>query len=127
MKRKKYIHVQVGQRLRLIRGKFSQGEFARRIGVPFRTYQRYEAGETLPSGETLNQISQKAGKPIDWILKGDGSDESSTYSQGLDEISIDKRSQERLGRILREGDRSKIDLIRALLRALDPEKREKAK
>ena len=124
MNRKKYIHAQVGERLRLARGKLSQGEFARQIGVPFRTYQRYEAGETLPSGEALNHISEKVGRPIDWILKGDRAGRS-PISHRTGEIS--KRSQERLERILREGDRNKIDLIRALLRALDPETRDKAK
>ena len=126
MKRNKYIHVQVGRRLRLVRGNLSQREFARRIGVPFRTYQRYEAGETLPSGQALNNISQRTGKPIDWILQGDRAGEPSTYSYGAGETSMDKRSQERLKRILREGDRNKIDLIRALLRVLDPGECDKA-
>jgi transcriptional regulator with XRE-family HTH domain len=56
--------------LRSARGKRSQAEFARYLGIKHQqTYQAYESGR-VPDGETLHQISTKLGVTIDALLSG---------------------------------------------------------
>ena len=65
---KKYL--QVGERLKELRENLSQEEFAKKIGVSFRTYQRYEVGERIPHPHVLSKIAGLFGTTIDWILTG---------------------------------------------------------
>ena len=65
---KKYI--KIGNRLKILRGKKTQTEFANDIGTTLRTYQHYESGGRQPAPDTLKVISDKYGKSVDWILKG---------------------------------------------------------
>jgi transcriptional regulator with XRE-family HTH domain len=62
---------QVGERLKELRGNLSQEEFAKKIGVSFRTYQRYEVGERIPHPHVLSKIAEKFDTTVDWILTGD--------------------------------------------------------
>jgi len=66
---KKYL--EIGKRLRLLRGKKTQIQFAADIGTTLRAYQHYEYGEREPDSNILKEISAKYGKSIDWILKGE--------------------------------------------------------
>jgi transcriptional regulator with XRE-family HTH domain len=63
---------QVGHRLKLLRGKLGQKEFVKKIGIPLRTYQRYEHGDQLPPFDILYQISVNCDVSVDWIVKGKG-------------------------------------------------------
>jgi len=54
-----------------LRGSKSQEDFASELGIPFRTYQRYEAGERAPKKDALEKISQKCGVTVDYILTGE--------------------------------------------------------
>jgi len=49
----------------------SQEEFSKKIGIPFRSYQRYEAGERLPRGRVLSKIAEQTLVTPEWILTGD--------------------------------------------------------
>lgn len=60
----------IAVRLKQLRGKLSQGEFALKVGVPFRTYQRYESGERMPKSDTLERIAHATGRSSNWILTG---------------------------------------------------------
>lgn len=60
----------IGERIKRLRGGQSQSDFSQQIGVPFRTYQRYEAGETVPKRDVLERISKLTGKSVDWIMAG---------------------------------------------------------
>lgn len=65
--------MEIGQRLaqiRLARGD-SQEEFARRLQISGRTYQRYEAGEALPKVGCFGTLSD-LGVNLDWLLTGRG-------------------------------------------------------
>ena len=68
VKNKKYS--QVGERIRELRGKLSQEEFAKKLGVSFRTYQRYDTGERIPHPHVLSRIAEKFNTTVDWILTG---------------------------------------------------------
>lgn len=63
----------IGERLKLIRSesRLSQRDFARHIGIAFRTWQTIENGKNVPSGETLLKIAALGFNP-GWILTGKG-------------------------------------------------------
>lgn len=60
----------VGKRLRKLRGNLSQREYAKKIGLPHKTYQRYEYGEAIPKVQVLEKISKIESVTIDWLLTG---------------------------------------------------------
>jgi transcriptional regulator with XRE-family HTH domain len=61
----------LGIRLKQIRKNLSQKEFAKKFGIPFRTYQRYEYGERMPPLEVLEKIVKQAKVKISWLLVGE--------------------------------------------------------
>jgi transcriptional regulator with XRE-family HTH domain len=63
-------YLQVGERLRQLRGDLSQEEFAQKIGVPIKSYQRYEYGQYVPRPHTLTKIAEMCDTTTDWILTG---------------------------------------------------------
>ena len=63
---------QVGQRIRLIRGKMNQTNFARVIGVRKQNYvSRYEGGR-IPNPGLLVKIANHGKVTVDWLLTGKG-------------------------------------------------------
>jgi transcriptional regulator with XRE-family HTH domain len=63
---------QVGQRIRAIRGKMNQTDFARTIGVRKQNYvSRYEHGR-IPNPELLVRIANYGKVSVDWLLTGRG-------------------------------------------------------
>lgn len=60
----------IGKRLKKLRGRLSQREFAKKIGLPHKTYQRYEYGEGVPKVDTLEKIAKKESVTVDWLLTG---------------------------------------------------------
>lgn len=63
--------IAIANRIKELRGDKSQQEFAKEIGIPFRTYQRYESGVRMPKGEAIKKIAEICDVPIDYILTGD--------------------------------------------------------
>lgn len=62
----------VGERIRAVRGKRTQTEFARAIGVKKQNYiSRYERGR-IPAPDLLVQIAKTGRVSIDWLLTGKG-------------------------------------------------------
>jgi transcriptional regulator with XRE-family HTH domain len=62
----------VGERIRAVRGKRTQTEFAKTIGVKKQNYiSRYERGR-IPSPDLLLRIATTGRVSIDWILTGKG-------------------------------------------------------
>ncbi len=125
----------VAKRLREMRGDLSQKEFAEKIGIPYRTYQRYESGGVVPKIAILNKISLKYKIPVEELL-GDKYRAllcEEDFSRLLSLINIktyekmpitilDDDFDERLLRIIKENDSAKIKAIRAQLEALDPDR-----
>jgi len=66
---KKYL--EVGERIKQLRGDISQKEFAKKIGLSLMGYQRYEYGERVPHPHTLTKIAKFGDTTVDWILTGD--------------------------------------------------------
>jgi transcriptional regulator with XRE-family HTH domain len=70
MKRVSKSHV--GQRIRSIRGKINQTDFAKMIGVRKQNYvSRYEHGR-IPNPELLVRIANYGKVTVDWLLTGRG-------------------------------------------------------
>jgi transcriptional regulator with XRE-family HTH domain len=68
---KKYL--ELGKKLKILRGKRTQTDVAVDIGTTLRAYQYYEAGEREPDSKILQKISALYGKSIDWLLNDDNS------------------------------------------------------
>lgn len=45
-----------------------QAEFARRIGLPQNSYNRYESGERVPDIDVLSQMASRLNVSSDWLL-----------------------------------------------------------
>jgi transcriptional regulator with XRE-family HTH domain len=133
-------HFGVSDRLRKLRGKESQVEFAKKIGVPLRTYIRYEKGERIPPKSVLGKIAQSGIIPVDWLTKGtfgmweffeDAKRQKKTHAEVSEVMAMEflryvkkfPKEFDRFERILREGNWDKIDALRSVLRALDPERK----
>lgn len=58
------------ERLRIIRGKLGQKEFAKRIGSSQTGVSAYEKGQRKPDYETLIRVSKEFGVTLDWLLLG---------------------------------------------------------
>ena len=58
-------------RLKEARGKISQKEFAKKIGISHKSYQNYESGKRIPRGDVLLKIVQFCDVTIDWLLMRD--------------------------------------------------------
>jgi transcriptional regulator with XRE-family HTH domain len=63
---------EIGKRIRSLRGKENQTEFAGRLGVSQGQLSRYEKGAAAPSLDSLVRLKNKSGKSIDWIITGKG-------------------------------------------------------
>ena len=62
------------KRLQKVRGKRSQAQFAREVGVFQQNINRYEHG-TLPHVDFLITLAAKENVSIDWLLLGKGTRE----------------------------------------------------
>lgn len=82
------------ERIKFLRGKKSQTEFAREIDIPQTTLSRYEQGLNYPSEDILMKISEVCDVTLDWLLKGVGA-----RSASKEEI---KNSTDRFSMELRE-------------------------
>lgn len=60
----------LGQRIAIIRGQMTQGDFAKRVGVGRNTLIRYERGENEPSASFLQKLIKDFGVDPQWLLMG---------------------------------------------------------
>ena len=64
--------VAVGRRIRQLRGKERQDDFAPLIGITQGQLSKIERGLLAPSAEVLLRLRERFGKSVDWILTGEG-------------------------------------------------------
>lgn len=62
----------LGERLRQVRGKTSQEQFARLLELNKNSVGSYERGERTPNANTLSKIVVKCGVSPYWLLSGEG-------------------------------------------------------
>jgi phage repressor protein C with HTH and peptisase S24 domain len=70
---KKIVISEIGNRIKQVRGKDTQKEFAKMLGFSSSYLSEVESGKTKPSLELLVRISQIANYSLHWLLKGEGS------------------------------------------------------
>jgi len=64
----------IGERIKILRGKLNQSEFAERLGVHKNTVVNYERGDRFPDVPVLQKILQLfPGTNPGWLLTGEGS------------------------------------------------------
>ena len=61
-----------GERIRQLRGKMSQEEFASQLGVHEQTLGKYERDKIVPGGDVLARMYETLGADITWLLTGKG-------------------------------------------------------
>jgi len=88
----------IGKRLKEVRGSFSQQQFADVLEVHRNTVARYEREERVPDSEYIEQIYKKFSINPQWILTGEGQMSNSKKTEYF--IAIDnmfmKKSDQRL-------------------------------
>ena len=60
----------IGRRIRELRGKSTQEEFAKELGFSQAQLSKYELGQSAPPLGLLTKLRKARGKTVDWILKG---------------------------------------------------------
>jgi transcriptional regulator with XRE-family HTH domain len=63
---------EMGARIKAARGKMSQPDFAKLIGIPKNTLGRYERGEIMPGAEPVASLCAATGVDPYWLLFGEG-------------------------------------------------------
>lgn len=87
----------IGQRIRQIRGKRSRNEFAGILNIHPQTLYMYEKGKRIVDVELIQQICRKFNVSVEWLIFGD------TEDMKKDEISDPEK--------LRESIREKDELL----------------
>lgn len=64
--------VAIGRRIRQLRDKERQDDFAPLIGITQGQLSKIERGLLAPSPEVLLRLRERFGKSADWILTGEG-------------------------------------------------------
>ena len=60
----------VGERVRSLRGKERQQDFAAYLGIAQGQLSKIECGKLAPSVEVLLRLRDRFGRKVDWILTG---------------------------------------------------------
>ena len=71
----------LGQRIAMIRGQMTQGDFAKKVGIGRATLIRYERGDNEPSASFLQKLIKDFGVDPQWLLMGDESPKPELTSQ----------------------------------------------
>ncbi len=122
----------IGYRIASIRNAFhlSQTKFADSIGISRSFLSELENGITKPSLPILFTIEYKYGYNYKWILTGDGHPYFNSATPPLTMPITGRELPDRVvlywwsivERIFMEGNKDKVDALKAQIRALDPKK-----
>lgn len=63
----------IGGRIKILRGANSQAVFSNLVGIPKNTLGRYERGEITPGGDAIALLCTKLNVDPNWLLFGEGS------------------------------------------------------
>lgn len=63
---------ELGLRIKALRGKMSQGDFAESLDLNINTLRGYEKGHRMPGADTISSICAVTGAASSWILNGEG-------------------------------------------------------
>ena len=83
---KKY--TDVGERLKIIRGKENQDEFSRKLDISKAALQNYEAGLRLPPGKVLQKVADIGHTTADWVLTGLGLEKAREFIKTIPLLAL---------------------------------------
>ncbi len=63
--------VAIGRRIRQIRGKGRQDDFAPSLGITQGQLSKIERGKLAPNIDLLLRLRERGGRSVDWILTGE--------------------------------------------------------
>jgi len=118
----------IGDRIKYLQKErhLTQTEFAEEVGIDQSYLSALEKSKRIPSEQLILGICRAFGVSYDWLTTGEGE----MYSNPLQvkEVKATYKTSDRvlklwidiLIRIFEEGDKSKIEALKAQLRALDP-------
>lgn len=87
-----HLNMEIGERIKLVRGDLKQDVFAQRLGIHKNTVGTYERGVRVPDATLLNRICVEFGVSPTWLLLGQGP--MHVNSQGLGHMRHGERSIE---------------------------------
>lgn len=116
----------VSERLKIVRGKMSQAEFAERLGIHKNTLGNYERGQSSPDFGLLLSVCTVFGVSPDWLLTGagpklrkDAVNEPADHTQtqeGLEDLRRENRELRKDNRDLMSDNRELVKENRELMR-----------
>jgi transcriptional regulator with XRE-family HTH domain len=107
--------VEIGLRIRSLRGKVSREEFARSLQIHPQTLVRYEKGERTPDAIVIARICSETRVSLSWLLFGEGLDtpKGGTPERTMPENILpdrepygDAKDEEEIAELMRQGVRS---------------------
>lgn len=93
-------YIEIGKRLKNLRGNLSQKEFAKKIGVSHIAYQNYEYGKRVPPGPVLSRIATICHVTTDYILTGKLDSLYERVVTGRAEVALQEKELEALNKEL---------------------------
>lgn len=110
----------IGMRIQMIRGKMTQQEFARKIGIKQSYISRYERGR-IPKPDVLLKIARFANVSIEWLLTGKEISHPDGYLNGhrpesfLELTPLDKKIVLSLTKLTESDKKILLKIIRKML------------
>ena len=105
--------LQVGSRIRRLRGSLSLAAFGMRVGVTAKAVQNYERGR-LPRAEILHRIADRYGISLTWVLTGQGKaiDKVAEQAEPYRRVSKkEKKLRKIFDELLESNDKEILDLL----------------
>jgi len=113
--------VEIGERIKIVRGEQSGKKFGDLIGVSTNMVSMYETGTAWPKPQTLFKIIEISGRSSDWLLFGKDDPEPIIISEPSQEYSLPTAEEEELLKLIEETPDAREAL--EVMIALPPRKR----
>jgi len=78
----------LGDRLRQLRGKTSQSNFAAPLNMKYQQYARYETGENVPSADFITAVCREHACSADWLLGLESSSSNTAVARGNNSVAV---------------------------------------
>jgi transcriptional regulator with XRE-family HTH domain len=88
--------VQIGKRIKIVRGNLLQKDFAKQIGIHQNSLSQYEAGKREPGAEIISKMVATFDVAPQWLLTGEGPMKKSDPKPDFNRISASKSFDEKV-------------------------------
>ena len=76
--------MEIGERIKSIRGRTPRAEFAETLGIHPQTLYMYEKGKRVVDVELIQRICAKFDVPVEWLIFGEGGLRDAEHGGGAD-------------------------------------------